>query len=146
MKKSESKIDKKPRSKVTKRKPASGKVVSKGSGIMLDAVPKYVGEILWDSEVVGKKKPETEGYKRNKGGIYVRTGSIVEPTAIKKGLEKAKEQLRSMIDEFSQVLILDGHTISEIELSVSFDASGKFLGVGIGGATSIKIKIVPSQS
>lgn len=51
-----------------------------------------------------------------------------------------------MVDELAKMVVADGHKISEIELSISFDARGTFLGIGVGGATSIKIKIVPSHS
>lgn len=84
-----------------------------------------------------------EGYQVGPAGLFVK--GVVEPSAIKKGIEKAKEQIRSVIDGFAGIVVADGHRISEIELSVSFDVSGKFLGIGVGGATSIKVKIVPSR-
>lgn len=89
-------------------------------------------------------KTKEDGYRLNSGGLFVRTVAV-EPSAIAKGIEKAKKQIQSMIAEFAKIVISDGHKVTEIELSVSFDASGKFLGVGVSGATSIKIKIAPRQ-
>lgn len=37
------------------------------------------------------------------------------------------------------------YAISEIGLTASFNADGKFLGFGVGGAASITIKITPSS-
>lgn len=35
--------------------------------------------------------------------------------------------------------------IKEIELAVSFDAEGKFLGFGVGGSVTMKITIAPHE-
>jgi hypothetical protein len=37
----------------------------------------------------------------------------------------------------------DEYSISEMELSASFNAEGKFLGIGVGGAKSITIRVKP---
>jgi len=37
------------------------------------------------------------------------------------------------------------YIISEIELTASFNAEGKFMGFGVGGEVSIVIKIKPVQ-
>jgi hypothetical protein len=106
--------------------------------------------------VASKAKPATVKYMalpkfaddfKLKDHLYLPPGSIVEASALKDGIEKAKGHIRSVIDEFAAVVMTDGHKISEIELSVSFDTKGSFLGFGfgVGGATSIKIKIVPSS-
>jgi len=87
-------------------------------------------------------KARYDGYGLSPGGVLVRNVAV-EPSAIAKGIERAKKQIQSMIAEFAKIVVGDGHKITEIELSVSFDASGKFLGVGVSGATSIKIKIAP---
>lgn len=81
-----------------------------------------------------------------KGDLYLPDDKYVEPTVLKNGIEKAKGHIRSLVDELAKMVVADGHKISEIELSISFDARGTFLGIGVGGATSIKIKIVPSHS
>ena len=36
------------------------------------------------------------------------------------------------------------YEITEIEFNASFSADSKFMGFGVGGAASIKIKIAPS--
>lgn len=92
--------------------------------------------------------PKPEGYVPYKDShiLVPRDTVVVEPSALRKGIEKAKKEIRALLDEFISIVIVDGHKISEIELSVSFDAKGTFLGIGIGGATSIKIKIVPSDN
>ena len=103
-------------------------------------------------------KPEDERYKVKRTAAYapraphvpnaphVPRGDIVDPFALKKGIEMAKGQIRSMVDEITGVLSNDKHTVTEVQLSLSFSADGKFLGFGHGGATSVSIKIAPSQS
>ncbi|HVN95805.1 MAG TPA: hypothetical protein VMT62_05215 [Syntrophorhabdaceae bacterium] len=83
-------------------------------------------------------------YRLDRGGLYLPDG-VVDPSALKKGFAKAKTEIRSMIDEVAGLVVSGEHKVSEIELSVSFSADGKFLGFGVGGETSIKIKIVPSS-
>ena len=66
------------------------------------------------------------------------TTAAVSPAA----LLKAYDALTQDGDEVAGILTTE-YDIKEIELLISFSASGKFLGIGAGGAASIKIKIAP---
>jgi hypothetical protein len=37
------------------------------------------------------------------------------------------------------------YNIDKVELTVSFNAGGEFIGFGVGGAASIRITIIPSK-
>ena len=78
------------------------------------------------------------------GGIIVPTRTIrpIPTSKLKEGVETAKTEIKKMIDEVASILTTE-YDIKEIELEVSFNASGKFIGFGAGGAASIKIKIAP---
>jgi hypothetical protein len=58
---------------------------------------------------------------------------------------KAKREINNMLNDFADLMKGD-YIISEIGLTASFSADGKFLGIGVGGAVSIAIKIVPISS
>ena len=49
-----------------------------------------------------------------------------------------------MCDEIS-ALMSSRYNIGKVELTVSFNAGGEFIGFGAGGAASIKITIIPSK-
>jgi len=68
----------------------------------------------------------------------------VSATALKKGFQKAKDEIISMCDEIS-ALMTSRYNIGNVELTVSFNSSGEFIGFGVGGAASIKITIIPSN-
>jgi hypothetical protein len=85
------------------------------------------------------------GY-RMYNGVLVKEADLPKPvdaSSLRKGLEKAKRDIKNMINEIADIMTAQ-YSISEIELSVSFNAEGKFMGFGVGGATSIKIKIAPT--
>jgi hypothetical protein len=87
----------------------------------------------------------TVGYKMY-NGVLIKEADLPKPvdaSSLRKGLEKAKRDIKSMINEIADIMTAQ-YNISEIELSVSFNAEGKFMGFGVGGATSIKIKIAPN--
>jgi hypothetical protein len=69
---------------------------------------------------------------------------LVEAPALIKGLQNGRAEITGILQEFANMATAD-YSIKEIELSVSFSASGKFLGFGVGGATSVKIKIAPTN-
>ncbi|TNF35286.1 MAG: hypothetical protein EP312_04095 [Gammaproteobacteria bacterium] len=82
------------------------------------------------------------------GGLYLPTKiskntTVVPPSKMLSGIKKAKAEISSLLDEISS--ITSGYSVSEIELAVSFSADGKFLGIGVGGATSITIKLSPEE-
>ena len=91
-----------------------------------------------------RKTPIPSGWAITPGGIIAPAGTIrpIPTSILKEGVEKAKTEIKKMIDEVAGILTTE-YDIKEIELLISFSASGKFLGIGAGGAASIKIKIAP---
>ncbi len=130
---------------VTKGTPASAEV--KKTAVKAKKTP-LTGFV----QVQGKKAPAPAarkipippGMAITPGGIIVPTGTIrpIPASKLKKGVETAKAEIKEMIDEVAGILTTE-YNIKEIELEVSFNASGKFIGFGAGGAASIKIKIAP---
>jgi hypothetical protein len=99
------------------------------------------------SRTAGRDSSDVEpGFTVGAAGIQVpvklQNAAVVTPKALKTGLSKAKEAMKSTISDLVGS-VADGFEITEMELSVSFDAKGSFLGFGVGGATSIKIKVKP---
>jgi hypothetical protein len=67
----------------------------------------------------------------------------VSAAALKRGFERARDEIISMCDDISS-LMTNRYNIGKVELTVSFNAGGEFIGFGVGGAASIKITIIPS--
>ncbi len=94
---------------------------------------------------VVKKKNIPIGMSETRSGLLV-PNNVIQPVPANKlrnGFEKAKTEIKDMIEEIASILTSE-YKIKEIELEVSFSADGKFLGFGVGGSTSIKIKITPA--
>ncbi|MEN6507221.1 MAG: hypothetical protein ABFD63_00285 [Smithella sp.] len=68
----------------------------------------------------------------------------VSAAALKRGFERAKGEIVDMCDEIS-ALMTSRYNIGKVELTVSFNAAGEFIGFGAGGAASIKITVIPSK-
>jgi hypothetical protein len=68
----------------------------------------------------------------------------VSAAALKRGFERAKDEIIDMCDEISS-LMTSRYNIGKVELTVSFNAGGEFIGFGTGGAASIKITVIPSK-
>ena len=116
------------------RKKASKKTASKKKASKKKASKK---------KVASKK---ATGYITTRGGILV-PNQLSEPVStakIRSGISKAKDEIRRLIDDLSE--LTDGFEVSEIELAASFSAEGKFLGIGVGGATTIAIRFGPSNA
>ncbi len=92
------------------------------------------------------KQPIPSGFTQTASGIVVPDSAqaVIPASKFKKGLDSAKGAIRESISEFAEFMTQDME-VSEIELSVSFSAEGKFLGFGVGGATTVKITIRPSH-
>ena len=96
---------------------------------------------------IAKKKAAASSYKRNRGGkILVPQNTdvidtVIEPSKLVAGIKKAKREIQGVADQLAD--FVDGMDVTEVKLSVSFNAEGKFLGVGVGGATSIELKLTP---
>ncbi|HHQ4453414.1 hypothetical protein V6S06_13460 [Aeromonas hydrophila] len=91
--------------------------------------------------------PKPPGYTESKGGLYVPddgSSSYVATGKLQAGIESAKEQIKGTLKNIASLFTQD-FEVSEIELSVTFSADGKFLGFGTGGAMSAKVKIRPSN-
>lgn len=89
------------------------------------------------------------GYATNPRGLVLVPqasvkSSVTPASKLREGMAKAQTEIRESLQEIAATLSMD-FEISEIELSISFSADGKFLGFGVGGATSLKIKIKPSE-
>jgi len=84
------------------------------------------------------------GYQVSAGGLLVpeTMGVVVTPSKFRSGLKSAQAAIQESIGEFTQFMSQDME-VFEIGLSISFNAEGKFLGFGVGGATSVTIKIRP---
>jgi len=78
----------------------------------------------------------------NNGVLVPGNATPIPVSKFREGFKRAKPEITSIIDEFTSTMT-ESYNITEIELSVSFSADGKFMGFGIGGAASIKIKIKP---
>ena len=94
-------------------------------------------------------KPAPLGWKKNAGGVVLveerlSSTSLTPASKLRKGLSAAQAEIKESLQEIATLLTLD-FEVSEIELSISFSADGKFLGFGVGGATSIKVKIRPVE-
>lgn len=88
------------------------------------------------------------GYRKNpRGEVLIPDGdqidTIVPPSKIKAGFEQAKREVRNLLDNMAD--FAEDYEVSEISLTVSFSADGKFLGFGVGGATSMNIKLTPGD-
>lgn len=85
------------------------------------------------------------GYLKSNTGILVPIPKNVVPASkLKKGVGDAKRYMEDILGDFLQTMGED-YEIAEIELSASFSADGKFLGFGVGGDASIKLKVRPSR-
>ena len=68
---------------------------------------------------------------------------VVPSNKLREGLEAAQGQIKKTLQGFASVFTQD-FEVAEISLTLSFNAEGKFLGFGAGGAMSVAIKIVPT--
>ena len=84
------------------------------------------------------------GYSQSRGGILIpdKASTPVPVSKLKKGFASAKKEIQSIVEDIITTMA-DDYVISEIELAASFSADGKFLGIGVGGAATITIRISP---
>ncbi len=84
------------------------------------------------------------GYAVTEGGVLVPAvvATPVPGSKLRAGFKRARKEIDAVVEEMTDSLKGDFH-ISQIELSASFNADGKFLGFGVGGAATIKITITP---
>lgn len=72
------------------------------------------------------------------------TANVVSSNKLVAGIEASHDQIKKTLRNLTSVFVED-FEVAEIELAVSFSADGKFLGFGVGGAMSVKVKIRPMQ-
>jgi hypothetical protein len=98
---------------------------------------------------VAKKKERMAGgeydtYKYvNHGGILVQKSDLnpVPVAKLNKGLERAKRDIKKLLSVLT--VSFQDYSITQIQFSISFDAEGKFLGIGVGGSTSVTVTAEP---
>lgn len=89
-------------------------------------------------------------FSQGKNGFFLPKNMVaVAPTPVPvpsnkliAGITKAREDMQETLHAISEAFIGD-FDVAEIEISASFDVKGAFLGFGVGGAASIKIKLKP---
>ena len=84
------------------------------------------------------------GYSITDAGLIVSDTTPVPANRIRTGFEQAHKEINKILQQFANSLA-DGFTIKEIELSASFNAEGKFLGFGVGGAATVTVRIGPED-
>jgi hypothetical protein len=127
------------------RRPAASPGLKK-KNVTLVARKGPVAVVARDAVAFAAKKtiPLPSGYG-NRGKLVVPeryVGSPVPSGKFIEGIKSSKEHIKQAIQEFASIMT-EGYGIHEIALSVSFDAQGKFLGFGVGGSASVKVKIRP---
>lgn len=90
-----------------------------------------------------------DGFKIIEGGELLvptsfATKTIVAPNKLQAGLKASQGQIKQTLRNLTTIFTQD-FEVAEIELSVGFNADGKFLGFGMGGDVSIKVKIRPTK-
>lgn len=97
----------------------------------------------------GKRQRLPLGYLESAGGLLIPAKmseemTPVPPAKIRSGLSKARTEIQKLMEALSE--LTEGYAVSEIELAASFNADGKFLGIGVGGATTIKVRFRPEEN
>lgn len=129
-------MPKKTTKKTTKKKVSKKKVAKKGAARRA-------------KKTAAKKKATRRplGYIRTDGNLLI-PASAAEPvpaSKLRKGLTSARDEINRMLDDMVSGMT-ENYVISEIELAASFSADGKFMGFGVGGATTIKITVKPEPN
>lgn len=75
----------------------------------------------------------------------VDAAAVAKPSKLRLGFQRARAEMTACLREMVSLMNTD-FSVSEIELSASFDADGKFLGFGVGGAVSVKIRVKPTEA
>ena len=88
------------------------------------------------------------GYRKNPLGEVLipdldSIDTVVAPSKIMGGFEQAQKEIKNLLNSMTE--FAEDYEVAEISLSVSFSADGKFLGFGVGGATSMMIKLTPGE-
>lgn len=89
------------------------------------------------------------GHKRVSSGLVVPERTLLKPpdsvvpaSKLEKGIASARARISGVLEELVEAT-RDSYEITEIELAASFNADGKFLGFGVGGAMSVTFRVRP---
>lgn len=93
----------------------------------------------------GKPKPfPPPGFKERPGGLLVPEAvGPIPPTILADEIKRVHSRIGKMLDAIISLPIKDGYEIGEINVTLSFSAKGEFLGIGVGGAATVGMKIKP---
>jgi len=127
------------KSKKAINKKASKKVAKRRAG-------KKVAKRKTATKKVKKALRRVSGYRESSSGLMVpdSLATPVPPSKLQAGFTRARKEINALVDELVANMTED-YRISEIELAASFSADGKFLGIGVGGAATITIRIAPQR-
>ena len=87
--------------------------------------------------------PET--MKESKSSSAASKPKAVAASKIRAGITSAQTEIKQSLQDIAAMMSME-FEVSEIELSLSFSANGEFMGFGVGGAASIKVKIKPTSN
>ena len=76
--------------------------------------------------------------------VPVQRNAPVPAGKLRQGMRDVKRQIDETLNDLIESLA-GNYEIKEIKLVASFNADGKFLGFGVGGAASIEITICPCE-
>jgi hypothetical protein len=86
------------------------------------------------------------GYTRRRGsGLLVPdfgepTEKVFPLSKLEKGIADAKDKIKDMLYSVAQTFG-DGFEVRHVDLQASFSADGKFLGIGVGSAAMVTIRV-----
>jgi len=112
-----------------KKSPAPKKPATKKAGVLAgtDESYKLKGRIYQRDDI--KKKPAAPA-----------TTKPIPTTKIIEGLGSAQEEISKLVEQIVETFGGNAN-VSEISLTLGFNAKGAFLGIGVGGAASVSVKI-----
>ena len=71
--------------------------------------------------------------------------NVVPANKLQAGIRTAQESISEVLQQLVEAA-RENYEITEIELSASFSADGKFLGFGVGGEMSITFRVKPAEA
>ena len=69
----------------------------------------------------------------------------VLPARIRDGVKRARKEIVAVLDEVTNISSEDEFYVKEIELTLSFDENGRFIGIGTGGVATVKVRLAPDD-
>jgi hypothetical protein len=134
--------------RTTTKKPAKKKVTPDTKKKAAKRRPRKKPERAKKTPAARRGRKVPLGYLQSAGGLLIPAKmseevTPVPPEKIRSGLSKARDEIKKLMEALSE--LTEGYTVSEIELAASFNADGKFLGIGVGGATTIKVRFRPDD-